>query len=82
MLSAKVIPRRRRWDGPLERSAVPGILWSWGPFEAAEEEVVEEDHLAEPGEDGGVGDELVDRDEGEEEVVCEGRVAADVARQA
>src|SRR4029077_14250576 len=62
-VSAKVVVRRRRGRGPLERGGFPGIVRRLGSLEDAPEEVDYEHQLCSDGDDGAVSDELVQRDQ-------------------
>src|SRR5271166_6289123 len=79
IFAAEIIPRRGRRHDPFERSAFPGIGRRGRSAEAAVDQVIDEQQLHQAGENGGHGDELMQRNERLQEIVGEGGVAAYVS---
>src|SRR6266478_5759935 len=78
MLTAKIVERRRRRRAPLQRSALPRIIWRRLAPEPAVNQVVEKNQLRHTRNESSNGDPSMHRDPRLQEVIRERRVAADI----
>src|SRR5882724_7784574 len=78
MLTAKIVERRRRRRAPLQRSALPRIIWRRLAPEPAVNQVVEENQLSSTRNESSNGDPSMHRDQRLQEVIWKGRITADI----